>query len=95
MNYRYGFIKELHQKYKVSPFIEAIFFEILNSLLVALQPYASKVIRLFGDVFSWLPLATVVDNAVLVCHGGISDRTDLSALNKLDRHKVSVWQLFH
>lgn len=41
------------------------------------------------DVFSWLPLATVVNNKVLIVHGGISDTTDLDSLNLLERNKVS------
>ena len=45
-------------------------------------------IALFKDVFSWLPLATVVDERVLVCHGGISDTTDLKMIAKVDRHRV-------
>ncbi|KAL4230675.1 PPP5 TPR repeat region [Mactra antiquata] len=51
------------------------------------KSHSSKIISLFKDVFSWLPLATVVDEQILVCHGGISDTTDLSLLAKIDRHK--------
>lgn len=43
------------------------------------------------DVFSWLPLATVVNNKVLIVHGGISDTTDLDSLNLLERNKVSIF----
>lgn len=45
-------------------------------------------IKMFQDVFCWLPLATLVDEKVLILHGGVSDRTDLELLAKLDRHKV-------
>lgn len=55
------------------------------------QHHARKVIRLFEDVFSWLPLATVVDEQILVCHGGIADTTDLEGLARIDRHRVSIF----
>jgi serine/threonine-protein phosphatase with EF-hand domain len=40
------------------------------------------------DVFSWLALATVVDNEILVVHGGVSDITDLQYVDNINRHKV-------
>ncbi|XP_042665417.1 serine/threonine-protein phosphatase with EF-hands 1 isoform X1 [Centrocercus urophasianus] len=42
------------------------------------------------DVFSWLPLATLVNNKVLIVHGGISDSTDLDSLNLLERNKLKT-----
>ena len=48
------------------------------------------VARMFEELFSWLPLATVIDDQVLVVHGGVSDLVDLEVLAKIDRHKVSV-----
>ncbi|XP_068703476.1 serine/threonine-protein phosphatase with EF-hands 2-like isoform X1 [Montipora foliosa] len=70
MNLRYGFVKEVMDKYK---------------------EHSTKVMRLFADIFGWLPLATVVNNKILVTHGGISNITDLSIINKIDRHKyISV-----
>jgi serine/threonine-protein phosphatase with EF-hand domain len=52
------------------------------------QNHASKIIRVVEDVFSWLPLATVVDNEILVVHGGVSDITDLQYVDNINRHKV-------
>lgn len=46
--------------------------------------------RLFADIFGWLPLATLVNNKILVTHGGISNITDLAIIDKIDRHKVSM-----
>uniref|UniRef100_A0A673B1B9 Serine/threonine-protein phosphatase with EF-hands 1 n=1 Tax=Sphaeramia orbicularis TaxID=375764 RepID=A0A673B1B9_9TELE len=43
-------------------------------------------LRLRSDC-SWLPLATVIDQKVLVVHGGISDTTDLDVISRVDRHR--------
>ncbi|XP_055958863.1 serine/threonine-protein phosphatase with EF-hands 2 [Patella vulgata] len=52
---------------------------------------AVKVTNAFSEVFSWLPLATVIDDKVLVVHGGISDHVSMKSLARLDRHKyISV-----
>ena len=59
-------------------------------LFVLLQDHSTKVMRLFADIFGWLPLATVVNNKILVTHGGISNITDLAIIDKIDRHKVSM-----
>ena len=50
-------------------------------------------IRLFEEVFSWLPLATVIDDQIFVCHGGISDTIDLDTLSRIDRHRVTVFSV--
>ncbi|XP_021924333.1 serine/threonine-protein phosphatase rdgC isoform X1 [Zootermopsis nevadensis] len=48
---------------------------------------AERLLRLIERVYRWLPLGTVVNNKVLVVHGGISDVTDLDWVRNLDRHK--------
>jgi len=58
-------------------------------VLCIVQIHATKLLRLYRDIFSWLPLATVIDNKILVCHGGISDKTDLDYLTSIDRHQVN------
>lgn len=67
MNLRYGFTKEVMQKYKA---------------------HGREILQLFQDVFSLLPVATVIDGKILIVHGGISDQTDLDFLNSVERHKV-------
>ncbi|XP_072570732.1 serine/threonine-protein phosphatase with EF-hands 2-like isoform X1 [Paramormyrops kingsleyae] len=55
--------------------------------------HGKKILKLLQKIFSWLPLATVVDQKVLIVHGGISDTTDLSLIAKLDRQKyVSMFR---
>nr|CAD7438722.1 unnamed protein product [Timema bartmani] len=48
---------------------------------------ADRLLRLIECVYRWLPLGTVVNNKVLVVHGGISNITDLEWVRSLDRHK--------
>ncbi|XP_035484134.2 serine/threonine-protein phosphatase with EF-hands 1 isoform X2 [Scophthalmus maximus] len=67
MNLRYGFTKEVMQKYKT---------------------HGHEMLKLFQDIFSLLPVATVIDGKILIVHGGISDQTDLDFLSSIERHKV-------
>lgn len=86
------------QKYKVCPFPSHPYPSLrlrsakLNILSVS-QIHGKKILRTLQEVFCWLPLATLVDEKVLVLHGGVSDRTDLDLLAKLDRHKVLIYEL--
>ncbi|XP_076998922.1 serine/threonine-protein phosphatase with EF-hands 2 [Tamandua tetradactyla] len=52
------------------------------------KTHGKKILTTLRDVFCWLPLATLVDEKVLILHGGVSDRTDLELLAQLDRHKI-------
>lgn len=52
--------------------------------------HGKKILKLLQKIFSWLPLATVIDQKVLIVHGGISDTTDLDTIGRVDRHKVRV-----
>uniref|UniRef100_A0A671T415 Serine/threonine-protein phosphatase with EF-hands n=1 Tax=Sinocyclocheilus anshuiensis TaxID=1608454 RepID=A0A671T415_9TELE len=52
------------------------------------ETHGREILQLLQDVFSLLPLATVIDNKVLIVHGGISDKTDLDFLSTVERHKV-------
>ncbi|KAK5611103.1 hypothetical protein CRENBAI_022014 [Crenichthys baileyi] len=55
-------------------------------LLIFYKIHGKRILKLLQKIFSWLPLATVIDQKVLVLHGGISDSTDLCALAKVNRH---------
>ncbi|KAM6416874.1 serine/threonine-protein phosphatase with EF-hands 1 [Pluvialis apricaria] len=52
------------------------------------KDHGKQILCLLRDVFSWLPLATIIDSKVLILHGGISDTTDLDFLNGLERNKL-------
>lgn len=52
------------------------------------QHNAERLLKLIDEVYRWLPLGTIVNNRVLVVHGGISDSTDLDLIRSLDRGKV-------
>ncbi|XP_078072512.1 serine/threonine-protein phosphatase with EF-hands 2-like [Mustelus asterias] len=70
INLRYGFTREVMQKYQV---------------------HGNRILKLIQSVFSGLPLATIVDEKVLIIHGGVSETTDLDFLSKINRHKyVSI-----
>ncbi|XP_073321408.1 serine/threonine-protein phosphatase with EF-hands 2 [Pagrus major] len=57
-----------------------------KEVLSKYKMHGKRILKLLQKIFSWLPLATVIDQKVLVLHGGISDVTDLSLLARLDRH---------
>lgn len=43
---------------------------------------------MFDQIFCYLPLGTIIDQKVLVVHGGISEHVDLRLIEKIDRRKV-------
>ncbi|XP_006893889.1 PREDICTED: serine/threonine-protein phosphatase with EF-hands 1 [Elephantulus edwardii] len=67
MNLRYGFTKEIMQKYKL---------------------YGGKILKILEEVYPWIPIATIIDNEILVIHGGLSESTDLNLLHRIERNKV-------
>ncbi|KAK9398627.1 serine/threonine-protein phosphatase with EF-hands 2 [Crotalus adamanteus] len=52
------------------------------------KDHANRLLAVIKNVFSSLPLATVIDRKVLIVHGGISDKTDLEQLAKIERCKI-------
>ncbi|KAH8048329.1 manganese ion binding protein [Aureococcus anophagefferens] len=50
-----------------------------------------EIAELFAEVFAFLPIATVIDDSVLVIHGGLG-RYDLEYLNGIARHHFKTLQ---
>ncbi|XP_028292713.1 serine/threonine-protein phosphatase with EF-hands 1 isoform X2 [Gouania willdenowi] len=59
-----------------------------KEVMLKYKTHGREILQLFQDVFSLLPVATVIDGKVLIVHGGISDQTDLDFLSSIERHKV-------
>ncbi|XP_009300090.2 serine/threonine-protein phosphatase with EF-hands 2 isoform X1 [Danio rerio] len=49
--------------------------------------HGKRILKLLQKIFSWLPLVTVIDQRVLIVHGGISDSTNLALIARVDRHR--------
>uniref|UniRef100_A0A8P4K4P7 Serine/threonine-protein phosphatase n=1 Tax=Dicentrarchus labrax TaxID=13489 RepID=A0A8P4K4P7_DICLA len=60
-----------------------------KEVMLKYKTHGREILQLFQDVFSLLPVATVIDGKILIVHGGISDQTDLDFLSTIERHKVS------
>ncbi|XP_061440810.1 serine/threonine-protein phosphatase with EF-hands 2 isoform X1 [Rhineura floridana] len=52
------------------------------------KEHGDKILKVLQTVFSCLPLATLIDQKVLIVHGGISNTTDLDRLARIDRRKI-------
>nr|CAH8825528.1 unnamed protein product [Trichobilharzia regenti] len=68
MNERYGFVKELSNKYPKDK---------------------KNLIHVFDELFRALPIGAIINNTILICHGGISKHTDIRKLRTLNRFKLS------
>lgn len=44
--------------------------------------------QVLEEVYTWLPIGTIIDDEILVIHGGISESTDLNTLHHIQRNKV-------
>ncbi|XP_051682925.1 serine/threonine-protein phosphatase with EF-hands 1 isoform X3 [Oryctolagus cuniculus] len=50
--------------------------------------HGKKILQMLEEVYTWLPIGTIIDNEILVIHGGISDSTDLCLLHRVQRNKM-------
>ncbi|KAH8419549.1 hypothetical protein KR222_005062 [Zaprionus bogoriensis] len=50
-----------------------------------------RLLRLIDEVYRWLPLGSILNNRVLIVHGGFSDNTSIDLIKSIDRGKyVSI-----
>lgn len=62
----------------------------LKEIMFKYTRQASKIVQLTEDLYSWLPVATLIDNRVFVVHGGVSSITDLKIVSAINRHQVTL-----
>ena len=60
----------------------------MKEIIYKYKIHASRLLHLFENIYSWLPVASLIDDHIFVTHGGISDITDLKKINRIQRHKV-------
>ncbi|XP_066106221.1 serine/threonine-protein phosphatase with EF-hands 1 [Saccopteryx bilineata] len=69
-------------------FLMNIRYGFTKEVLSKYKIHGKKILEVLEEVFSWLPLCTIIDDEILIMHGGISESTDLNLLHKIERHKM-------
>ncbi|XP_075394690.1 serine/threonine-protein phosphatase with EF-hands 1 [Tenrec ecaudatus] len=59
-----------------------------KEIMTKYKLYGGKILKILEEVYTWLPIATVVDNEILILHGGLSESTDLNLLHRIERQKM-------
>uniref|UniRef100_A0A8C9KLZ1 Serine/threonine-protein phosphatase n=1 Tax=Panthera tigris altaica TaxID=74533 RepID=A0A8C9KLZ1_PANTA len=59
-----------------------------KEILCKYKIHGKQILQILEDVYTWLPIGTIIDNEILVIHGGISESTDLNLLHHVERHKM-------
>ncbi|XP_071950077.1 serine/threonine-protein phosphatase with EF-hands 2-like [Antedon mediterranea] len=62
-------------------------YGLIRELQVKYKSYTQVILKELAHVFGWLPIVTLIDKKILVCHGGVSDMTDLEYLSTIERQK--------
>ncbi|XP_028729094.1 serine/threonine-protein phosphatase with EF-hands 1 [Peromyscus leucopus] len=50
--------------------------------------HGRKILQILEEVYTWLPIGTIIDDEILIIHGGVSESTDLNTLHCLQRNKM-------
>ncbi|XP_055987108.1 serine/threonine-protein phosphatase with EF-hands 1 [Sorex fumeus] len=59
-----------------------------KEVLFKYKLHGKKILDMLEDVYTWLPIGSIIDNEILVIHGGISESTDMNLLHQLERNKM-------
>ncbi|XP_015343460.1 serine/threonine-protein phosphatase with EF-hands 1 [Marmota marmota marmota] len=59
-----------------------------REILFKYKLHGKKILQILEEVYTLLPIGTIIDNEILVIHGGISESTDLNLLHRLQRSKM-------
>ncbi|UJR14899.1 hypothetical protein I4U23_001883 [Adineta vaga] len=63
----------------------------MKEIIRKYKSQSTKLLHLFENIYSWMPVASLIDDHIFVTHGGISDITDLNKINQIKRNKyISV-----
>ncbi|CAF4787772.1 unnamed protein product [Rotaria socialis] len=63
----------------------------MKEILRKYKSHATKLLHLFENIYRWLPVASLIDDHIFVTHGGISDITDMTKINRIQRSQyVSI-----
>jgi serine/threonine-protein phosphatase with EF-hand domain len=71
-------------------YIIAYRYGFMKEIIYKYKTHSTRLLRLFENIYSWLPVASLIDDHIFVTHGGISDLTDLDKIKKIKRQKVFI-----
>ncbi|XP_048191450.1 serine/threonine-protein phosphatase with EF-hands 1 [Perognathus longimembris pacificus] len=61
-----------------------------QEVLYKYKLHGKQILKVLEDVYTWLPIGTIIDDEILIIHGGISESTDLSLLHRIERNKMKT-----
>ncbi|XP_069896882.1 serine/threonine-protein phosphatase with EF-hands 1-like isoform X1 [Dipodomys merriami] len=61
-----------------------------QEVLYKYKLHGKQILKVLEEVYTWLPIGTIIDDEILIIHGGISESTDLNLLHRLERNKMKT-----